>query len=284
MNANATGTDPGTLSLRLLSLLEKVSRRARKEDVHRLRTTVRRLEVHLEAPPSKIAKALKKLRKRAGKARDLDVHLDLLKPELLTTNGRKEAFKAQKKLRSILQEKRDCQRSELRDIVEDYAPLLEAQLPELIEGRHEQALPMQAARQKASRARQSFLNKTKKIPENPQALHRLRIETKKLRYSLEPLQFCPQAAALVEKFKQVQDAIGEWHDWATLGQLAEDHLDSSDENEFVQALCARAGREYRKARRSAESARAWMMKPPAPNSAPGPKLVSTSKRILRKAG
>lgn len=285
MTAKARETDIGVVSILLLALLERTSRRASKKDVHRLRTTVRRLEVRLTAAPSKIANSLKKLRKKAGKVRDLDVHLDLLQPPLL--DGRKlsgaadSRLRPQAELRSILQKRRDRQRRALRALAKQSAPLLERRLPELIEGRTAPAVAVEHARQLASRARQRFLQMTKTIPEDEQRLHRLRIETKKLRYSLEPLQSFEQAAELAEKFRQVQDAIGDWHDWVTLEQLAQKRLRASDAAPVLAALHARVGREFRRCRRSAQSVRSWIMgsRPalPAATAAAGPRLV-------RKAG
>jgi CHAD domain-containing protein len=281
VNGKASESYPGTLTLRLLALLEKISQRARKEDVHHLRTTVRRLEEHLDNPPAKIAKSLKKLRKKAGKVRDIDVHLDLLRPAL-PVDGFKSAtparsvVRSQEKLRSILENKRDSQSTRLQNLVEEFTPLLESRLPMLIEQRRRSKLSMEDARQQAHRARQRFLQWTRQIPEDEDRLHRLRINTKRLRYSLEPLEFCPDAATVAEKFKQVQDAIGDWHDWVTLQQLAQRRLNSPGAAPVIKALEARAGREYRRARRSAENARSWMQQSRQPQTA-GPKLV-------RKAG
>ena len=282
--ANPSEINPATLSIGLLALLEAVSRRAGKRDVHHLRTTVRRLEVQLGPPPAKIAKLLKKLRKKAGKVRDIDVHLDLLEAPLVSARGRSASdspeARAQEKLRSVLQKKRARQRSALRAVVEQFAPLLQAQLPELVQPLSRPALTLQEARRRASRARRRFMRWTHSIPDQEQRLHQLRIRTKKERYLLEPLRNCEEAMEVAERFKQVQDAIGEWHDWATLAELAERFLgdstkdsstkaakdssikdsskDSSGAAAVLHALHARVGREYRRARRSAKSARSWM--------------------------
>src|ERR1019366_278679 len=152
------------LSIRLLALLEKVSARAGTEDVHRLRTTVRRLEVQLGAPPAKVAnrgankvankvaKSLKALRRKAGKVRDIDVHLGLLKPPRLSPSPARRPrasappearpqpwaqpwAQSQDKLRQILQHKRGRQLGALRRLVAEAAPLLESRLPALVERR-----------------------------------------------------------------------------------------------------------------------------------------------------
>lgn len=273
--------NPAVLSIHLLALLEKVSTRAGIEDVHRLRTTVRRLEVQLGAPSAKVAKSLRSLRRQAGKVRDLDVHLGLLNPPLLPTQPHD---KSQDKLRQILKDKRACRLGKLRDRVAQSAPLLESRLPALVEHAHHAAPTPAEALRHCARARRQFLQWTGEIPADAERLHQLRIQTKKLRYAMEPLQACEaahaEAAALVAKFKQVQDAIGIWHDWATLEQLAARYLDPAQSDALCHALHAHCEREYRHARRTAQSVRNWLIEtqPALPDSAvPSPKLI-------RKAG
>ena len=263
--ANPAEINSATLSIRLLAMLEQASQRAGKGVVHRLRTTVRRLEVHLGTPTPRIAKSLKKLRKKAGKVRDIDVHLGLLEPPLLPSRNAPTSPEAryQKKLQSTLQKQRKGQSTALRVLVKKSTPVLEAELPNLVEQRTERNLTLQESRKRASRARRRYVQWTRNIPEDPQRLHRLRINAKKLRYEMEPLQNCEEAVALAEKFKQVQDTIGQWHDWATLAELAEQCFGSKNTDSkaapVLHALHARVEREYRRARRSAETVRNWMM-------------------------
>ena len=303
------------MSIQLLALLEKASGRAGKGTVHRLRTTVRRLEVHLGTPPPRIAKSLKKLRKKAGKVRDIDVHLDLLQPPLLPARGRKKAdareARHQEKLQEILQKQRKRKSSSLRTLVKDSRPLLETKLPALVEQHSEPNITLEESRQRASRARQRYVQWTRSIPDDAQRLHQLRINAKKLRYEMEPLRNCEEAVALAEKFKQVQDAIGQWHDWATLAEIAEQCFGSkkpdskaasknSEAAPVLHALWARVEREYRKARRSAESARNWMTGSPPDKASPqtagaqgtasspparkGPSAAGAGPRPIHKAG
>jgi CHAD domain-containing protein len=256
--------NPAALSIHLLALLEKLSARAGVEDVHHLRTTVRRLEVELGEPPAagpdkkrdKIARSLQSLRRQAGKVRDLDVHLGLLAPPLLPTHPHD---RSQDKLRRILQDKRARNLGKLHARIAKSAPLLESRLPARIEQAPHAESSAPNAIQQTARARQQFLQRTTEIPADVQPLHQLRIQTRKLRYALEPLQACQEvqaeAAALVAQFKQVQDAIGVWHDWATLEQLAARHLNPAHSGPLCHALHARCQREYRRARRIVQSVR-----------------------------
>jgi CHAD domain-containing protein len=245
--------------MRLLALLEKIPDRAGKEDVHRLRTTVRRLEVQLGKCPPKTAKILKRLRRKAGVVRDIDVHLGLLEPAP-TPSARPDALsEGWKELREILKTERSRHLGSLRDLVAESAPLLATKLPTLVQRSTAGTATAAEAHRRCSRARERFLQWTRTIPDDPERLHRLRINTKNLRYSLEPLAGYAEPAELAARLKQVQDAIGNWHDWATLQQLAEKELSSPAAGPVCAALGASTARQYRKAHRAAQSARIWIM-------------------------
>jgi CHAD domain-containing protein len=295
--AMPTRIDAAELSRRLLALMDKVSSRAAVEDVHRLRTTVRRLEVRLgDGTPGKIAKSLKTLRRKAGKVRDIDVHLGLLNsPLLVPASGRRQPetkakrqtgsakeLAGQRKLRKILQASRIRPLASLRKSVARVEPLLRDRLPALAGREQAPQLSTARARQQVDRVRLQYLEAARELPSDAAALHALRIEAKKLRYAVEPLSGCPEAAAMVTQLKQVQDAIGQWHDWATLEQLARESLDSVAAAPLLAALHTRCGREYRRARRTAQRVRDRMNPPSRPvASAPGPHLAPTS---MRRAG
>jgi CHAD domain-containing protein len=280
--AKTSRTSTAALSSRLLSLLEKSP--ARKQDVHLLRTTVRRLEVRLGNTPAKIAKTLKDLRKKAGRVRDIDVHLGLLKSPLLPKSSADcdSVSAMQDELRQVLKAKRERHLDSLRDAVAAAAPLLQARLPVLAASSTlGVSTSARDAHRQASQARDRFLQWTRPVPEEDDKLHQLRIRTKKLRYSLEPLEAFPECVELAAKLKQVQDHIGRWHDWATLSQLAQHELHSCEAEPLCAALRRRSGSQYRRARRAAESARSWMTggKPVASVSA-----APNSMNRIHKAG
>ncbi len=247
-------TDTAALTLRLLTLLQRFPVRHRKEDVHGLRTTVRRLEVQLGKCPAKLSGSLKRLRKKAGKVRDIDVHLGLLKTVL--PPGSSPSLQRQAlQLRKSLESSRKRHLASLQGTISSAAPRLASKLPSSAERASAHAPHAEHVSQYLSHARQHFLQWTTEIPRDSRQLHQLRILTKQLRYSLEPLQAIPEAATFAGKLKQVQDAIGSWHDWATLQQLAERHLPAEP---LSALLRARAAREYRQARRTAAGVRSWM--------------------------
>jgi len=68
-----------------LQQVSRLSSGARPEVVHQLRTTIRRIETVVGARPEpgrnekKLLKQLRRLRRRAGKVRDLDVQIEALR-------------------------------------------------------------------------------------------------------------------------------------------------------------------------------------------------------------
>ncbi|MGH9483298.1 MAG: CHAD domain-containing protein, partial [Terriglobales bacterium] len=101
--AATTAADPlrartGAVISRLARLLPQAARHPQPDVVHRLRTHIRRAEALLGVhPPAqtdpKLCKQLQKLRRRAGRVRDLDVHLGLLRGvHVEGDQGRKQAL------------------------------------------------------------------------------------------------------------------------------------------------------------------------------------------------
>jgi CHAD domain-containing protein len=264
-------SDAAELSRRVLSWVGKVESRADVEDVHRLRTSIRRLEAQLGAnAPAEVRKSLKALRRKAGKVRDLDVHLGLLKKPLFPAPGTKaeaggeaendkpKADPAQEKLQQILKQQRREHLDSLRERIADLAPLLRSRLPEVAEQLPQPHRSLSSVQQKAGRARQQYMKWTLELPVDDAGLHQLRIRAKKLRYAMEPLQEFEEAAALVARFKKVQDDIGLWHDWLTLEQLAVATLDPVEAADFLKALHDRCASQHRRALRTAGNVRRWM--------------------------
>jgi CHAD domain-containing protein len=247
------------LAVRLLDLLQTMKDDAEAEPVHKLRTTVRRLEVHLKDCPKKVARSLKQLRRKAGKVRDLDVHLSLLASAPFAGRaGSGAAAPLREPLREILQSSRRHEEKILLRGIGKAATLVTSRLPHIVSQAESSAPGMAESKHAVATARQSFLRLAQEIPEDPDALHRLRIEAKKLRYSLEPLAAFPEARETAAQLKQVQDAIGYWHDWATLLEIAGHELHEHRNTAAFRAMEAHTQREFAKARRTALRARQWM--------------------------
>lgn len=76
---------------------------------------------------------------------------------------------------------------------------------------------------------------------DPNELHALRLRFKKIRYLAELAAPSAEQKAFVEALKQVQDAIGQWHDWQMLEEIAQKQLKEKDNCSLlveIRALCS----------------------------------------------
>ena len=214
---------------RLFQKLDKLTRgmssRATPDAVHDLRTTVRRIETLInvfgrneQRNIGKLAKQLKHLRRRAGEVRNVDVQLAALQSLRLDTGQRDRAI-----LHRHLSEVRDKRERKLLRVVED----------EIANGLQERVQygmkvlgapipggPPQDFSAEALRNFQTVAEGYSTFTE--QNLHALRIACKRIRYLAELSGETPEGRSVVAALKQVQDAIGEWHDWFTLNEVAEE--------------------------------------------------------------
>lgn len=204
------------------------------EAVHDLRVASRRLrafgvtfrELIPEKTHQRLEKTLKRVTRAVGKLRDLDVQLELVEGCLAATSGaleraslehlleQLEARRAQRvrraerrlddvKLDAIARHMRRATSAVAGELAERDA---EAYARSVLEG-----LVADAAEQLPSRDG----------PEDPERLHRLRIDVKELRYALEL--FEPLLAATFEplyaRATALQEVLGAYHDLAVLAEL-----------------------------------------------------------------
>jgi len=228
---------------RTQSLFRKLGQLARKltsdpqpEDVHQFRTTTRRVEtlfdVLLPKPGRngrKLLKQLARIRKRAGRVRDLDVQITALRTLKIGRDGEEKrsllaALAAdrvhyERKLVSLLdnQSLREL-RKRLRRAAED---------SHLYEGKFEPA----------TKALRMFAQLARREGEVTEAvLHQYRLRCKRIRYIAEMAGKEPLAKAVVEQLKAIQDAVGEWHDWDTLTLRAEALFSDTPNAPIITAL------------------------------------------------
>jgi CHAD domain-containing protein len=237
-----------------------------KSAVHRLRTSTRRIEAQLELltllpqlpqhgkEARRAGRWLKRLRRSAGKIRDLDVQRELIQSEAsaVPTNARPShgTRKQSRDLRRDLKRQREDAAEALlqllhkrqapfavtfESLLEVLAPaasfaLTQSQLITLIHRWFKQA---------ASAASD---------PHDPEQLHELRKRAKLARYLAES---APEAATaahrMATRFNALQQAGGSWHDWDMLARTASAHLGQSAELHQRFASQARAAlRGYRR--------------------------------------
>jgi len=231
--------EPGKIFERLLSeffaALEACGVRPEPKAVHRLRTTSRRLEALLTTAKrrrnggaklarkiDKALKALKPVRGAAGPVRDMDVQMGLLEG-LVKTAGMglpeadRNALEADgEKFQTRLKRCRNGAAKELRDVIENVemkelqrlSPL-QTELSEL----KWTSLLKDAMTIERQSARGLDVN-------DPERLHAYRKRSKFSRYLAEMEDGSAEAMEFGKRMKGVLDAIGGWHDWMLLTQLA----------------------------------------------------------------
>ena len=245
------------LFIKLNRLLSRVPAHPTPEAVHQLRTTTRRVEALLEAlaPESdrnqrKLARSLKRVRRRAGRIRDLDVHLGALRSLKI---GRDTSRKQQ--LINQLAERRSRQESKLlkrldRISVQDLrrrlrraaqlalGPAAEGPNPSRTAVRRTRPNPSpKPMEEPLARALRMFGRLVRETgPLTDANLHQFRTRSKRIRYVAEIGGDTREVQSVVKEFKRLQDAVGAWHDWLTLTQTADELFAGASDSALLNAL------------------------------------------------
>jgi CHAD domain-containing protein len=229
---------PENTRITFRKLSRQLSRLAGKlspENVHKFRTSSRRVEVLVSdlserrsGNDKKLLKLLARLRKKAGRVRDLDVQSAALRslkiPEQPVRKARlmrtlaEERSQREKRLTKSLDKKTVA---EVRKRLKRTAASLE--LPK-------NADPLALARQK--------LNALEVDPGaiTEKTLHQFRIAGKRARYIAELAGKDAEASRLIGLLNHMQDVIGDWHDWVQLAERAEKLFGSVQESPLVAVL------------------------------------------------
>ena len=259
---------------RLDILLSRTGAAPTPERVHQVRTTARRLEAILEIvypeATSRVAKTLrglKRLRRRAGAVRDLDVQAAALrtlkigreterKARLLSTLADARAAKEAQFQKAIHHKKVEKLQKRLQQTALEMA---QASVPPEQNGQNWPPVwidfdPVSASlRMFARLARQ-----TKAITADN--IHLFRTRCKRIRYVGEMAGMSPESKRVVGLLKRVQDSIGDWHDWQTLTLTAEDLFSRSLDSALVSALRNISNAKFVEARAVATDARRELMR------------------------
>ncbi|MGZ4732942.1 MAG: CHAD domain-containing protein [Terriglobales bacterium] len=215
--------------------LSKIAAKPAPEDVHKFRTSSRRVEVLVSdlaerhnGNDKKLLKLLARLRKKAGRVRDLDVQSAALsslkipeqavrKSQLMRTLA-EERSQREKRLAMSLDRKTVA---EVRKRLKRAAASLE--IPR-------NADPLALARQKLNTLEVDQGGVTE------QTLHQFRIAGKRARYIAELAGKNAEATRLIALLNHMQDVIGDWHDWVQLAERAENLFGGVQESALVAAL------------------------------------------------
>jgi CHAD domain-containing protein len=200
--------------------LTRLAKNPAPESVHKFRTNSRRVEALLsEVAPGlnrndkKLLKLLSRLRKKAGRVRDLDVEIASLRSlKIPEGNGHKSQFvdalvqervkREQKLAKAFNRETAD----EVRERLKRAAG--EIDIPKTTE-------PLTLTLNKLAKLGRDHVTLTEKT------LHQYRVIGKRARYIAELAAHDPEATRVVEQLKRMQDVVGDWHDWLKLTQKAE---------------------------------------------------------------
>jgi CHAD domain-containing protein len=212
----------------LLTTVSKVLGDAKPKSIHRLRTTIRRIESLVSYANPGISKkderTLEKmadLRKRAGKVRDLDVQTGLL-----GSLGNGSATKDRETLGDLLKRKRGQQANRLESAIKklhgakffDRLDRIAEQAGVPQDGKNRPLAPLEEAKAQLSEMANDFgSGETMK----PSQLHEARVTLKRIRYLAELAEESATQKDFMSKLKSTQDAIGDWHDWQELTDRAE---------------------------------------------------------------
>jgi CHAD domain-containing protein len=216
------------LSDGLSSAVAKLGDQASPKSVHRLRTTIRRIESLIAYTHPDLGKKQQKaledlgaLRKRAGKVRDLDVQMSLLGA---MANGSTAGDR--RVLTDLLKGKRERQAARLSSAARKlqaskffvHLDRIGQEAGAAASGRDASATPMEQARQQLSNLAAEFISQQ---PIRPRLLHEVRIRMKMIRYLAELGEETAEQQRLLAKMKSVQDALGDWHDWEEVAKTTE---------------------------------------------------------------
>jgi len=200
--------------------LTKLAARPIPENVHRFRTSGRRVETLLDElieKPSrndeKLGELLAQLRKKAGRVRDLDVQiLSLRNLRIPEEPGRKTQLMRVLSEQHVRREKK-LAKAFNKDTVRELRKRLKRAAAEI---------ETPATTELLALAMRTFSQAAKaNAPLTEDTLHRYRVAGKRARYLAELAGQDPAAERTVAQLKRMQDVIGDWHDWWKLTQQAE---------------------------------------------------------------
>src|ERR1700690_1891935 len=200
--------------------LTKLAKKPAPESVHKFRTNSRRVEALLsEVAPQinrnerKLLKLLSRLRKKAGRVRDLDVEIAALRSlKIPEGNGHKSQFA------DALVEERASHEQKLvkafdRPTANEVRKRLKRAASEIDIPKNTEPLTLTLS--KLANLGRDHATLTEKT------LHQDRIIGKRARYIAELADHDSEAKRIVDQLKHMQDVIGDWHDWLKLTQKAE---------------------------------------------------------------
>ena len=238
---------------KIRKLLKKMPANPTPDEVHDFRTNSRRIETMLPMLPPEsrkngkyILKRLSRLRKRAGKVRDMDVLTEYVSS---VPHKGDEQFSIQ--LIEHLGAERQKHARKFHRAQRRFASGLRKRLRSA--GRHLKQVSSRPGAKThdeigtAAKAESSVLTiigeLARPIHLNRTNLHPYRLKVKELRNLLRLSEGSKQQE-FVNVLGEVKDAIGEWHDWQELVEIAKETLDHGSQCELMRQLKKTADSKY----------------------------------------
>jgi CHAD domain-containing protein len=226
--------------------LVKLSSKPRAENVHRFRTGTRRLQIllgelspKLDRNQKKLLKLLGRIRKRAGKVRDLDVQLAALRSVKIPQEPRRKTQLVNRLIELRAQQEKKLKKAVGQNSIREIRKRLK---------RARKNLDPQPSRDPLAVAKGMLAGINRgEAPVTEAILHQYRILSKRARYAAEFAEPSREAEQFIAGLKRIQDALGDWHDWLTLTQTATEHLGEVRESPLVAELHNVTGAKFRHA-------------------------------------
>ena len=224
----------------------KLSSEQHAENVHAFRTTSRRLQTLLEEiipdrdrNQKKLLKMLDRIRKRAGKVRDLDVQLAALRSLKVPQEPRRKTQLMHGLIELRATHERKLRKALKKELIQEIRKRLKRASKEVVP---------EASRDALRVARTMLAQVVRPAgPVTEDVLHAYRTVVKRARYAAEFAPRSAEVAQFIAQVKRLQDAVGNWHDWLTLTQTATKRLGDVDQSSLVAALHNVTGSKFRQA-------------------------------------
>jgi CHAD domain-containing protein len=215
---------------KLRKLMGEMSSTPSPDDIHKFRTNCRRIETSLDAlsldskgTGRRLSKQISKVRKRAGKIRDVDV----LRDDVVAMKHPDSERECRVRLLEHLGGKRRKHVKSFCEARKEYGVELRQDLKKI--SRKMEKIVSRDAKSRtgtqttAARVAGAALRKISELREPPRLqrnnLHPYRLKVKQLRALLQMADRAEQRQ-FIDKLGEVKDAIGEWHDWEVLTGMA----------------------------------------------------------------
>lgn len=220
---------------KLSTRLSRVNEHSGPDAIHKFRTSTRRVEavirelgIEPDRSARKLLKMVRRLRKKAGRVRDLDSQIGLLKNlKIAHQNGQKSQL-----LRSLVAERVKKEKKFAEALSKDVVRELQKRL-----ARAGNNLEIPQGVEPLNLALRTLNEVTRDhSPLTEATIHQYRLAGKRARYLIEIAGKDPVAEAFGQSLREMQDVVGDWHDWSILTERAEELFGGVKDSALVAAM------------------------------------------------